>query len=109
MATLVQQEHLRWRQCDTEDATYPKNDLIELHLRQLRQGPGSDAATTLAFTPLGLKSGHGLKVADMSKASARMHQLQGADDVPVGEFLLLEACRRDHYGRPLQARVRRVS
>jgi len=32
-----------------------------------------------------------------------MHQLQGADDVPVDEFPLPGACRRDHYGRPLQA------
>ena len=39
----------------------------------------------------------------MATASARMRQLEGADDVPVDEFLLPWACWRDHCDWPLQA------
>ena len=39
----------------------------------------------------------------MATASARLNQLEGADDVPVDEFSLPGACWRDHYDLPLQA------
>ena len=32
-----------------------------------------------------------------------MHELEIADDVPVDEYSLPGACRRDQFGRPLQA------
>ena len=45
----------------------------------------------------------------MATASARMRQLEGAEDVPVGEFSLPGACWRDHYDRPFEAGVAGVS
>jgi len=39
--------------------------LIDLHLRQHRQGPGSDEATALALALSGLETGRELKIADI--------------------------------------------
>jgi len=43
----------------------PTDLLIDLHLRQHRQGPGSDEATKRALALSGLETGHQLKVADI--------------------------------------------
>ncbi|MHA7901637.1 MAG: class I SAM-dependent methyltransferase [Henriciella sp.] len=43
----------------------PTELLIDLHLRQHRQGPGSDEATALALALSGLETGRKLKIADI--------------------------------------------
>lgn len=43
----------------------PTDLLIDLHLRQRRQGPGSDEATALALALSGLKTDQHLKIADI--------------------------------------------
>lgn len=58
--------------------------LIDLHLRQHRQGPGSDAATALAISLSGLGSGRGIKVADIGCGTgASTLALAGALDADI--------------------------
>jgi SAM-dependent methyltransferase len=80
------------RKRDFWNAMDPTDLLIDLHLRQYRQGPGSDEATGLALALSGLETGRELKIADIGCGTgASTLALAGALDANITAIDLFPA------------------